>query len=102
MEVVAQVTKQGYVFVFDRITGEPIFPIEEMPVAPSTLEGEELWTTQPIPTKPAPFARQSSDLSKEDISPYAPNREELMAEFEQYDTEVYALRKTYDLSFQQL
>ncbi|WP_258101048.1 outer membrane protein assembly factor BamB family protein [Marinoscillum pacificum] len=90
LEVVAQVTKQGYVFVFDRITGEPIFPIEEMPVAQSTLEGEELWPTQPFPTKPAPFARQSSDLTKEDISPYASNREELMAEFEQYDTEIYA------------
>ena len=89
IEAVAQVTKQGYVFVFDRITGEPIFPIEEMPVPQSTLEGEELWPTQPFPTKPAPFARQSSDLTKEDISPYAPNREELMAEFEQYDTEIY-------------
>lgn len=90
IEVVAQVTKQGYVFVFDRITGEPIFPIEEMPVAPSALDGEELWPTQPFPTKPAPFARQSSDLTKEDISPYALNREELIAEFERYDTEIYA------------
>lgn len=89
-DVVVQVTKQGYVFVFDRETGEPIFPIKEMPVPISNLEGEKTWATQPIPTKPAPFARQSNTLREQHISPYAENRAELIAEFSQYDTAVYA------------
>ncbi len=55
---VAQVTKSGHVFLFHRLTGAPIFPIEEQPVPPSTVEGEVAWSTQPIPTKPPPFARQ--------------------------------------------
>ncbi|HET6569623.1 MAG TPA: PQQ-binding-like beta-propeller repeat protein, partial [Rhodothermales bacterium] len=55
---VAQVTKQGLVYVFNRVTGEPLFPIEERPVAASELDGEQAWPTQPIPVKPAPFARQ--------------------------------------------
>lgn len=59
IDAVAQVTKSGFVFVFNRDTGEPVFPIEEQPVPPSDLEGEEAWPTQPIPTKPAPFARQA-------------------------------------------
>jgi quinoprotein glucose dehydrogenase len=59
IDAVAQLTKSGYVFVFDRETGEPIFPIEEKEFPASDLEGEETWPTQPIPTKPAPFARQA-------------------------------------------
>lgn len=55
---VAQVTKQGLVYVFNRVTGEPLFPIEERPVPASDLDGEQAWPTQPIPVKPAPFARQ--------------------------------------------
>ncbi|MEM1119662.1 MAG: PQQ-binding-like beta-propeller repeat protein [Bacteroidota bacterium] len=90
LDVVAQVTKQGYVFVFDRVTGEPIFPIEEMPVAASKLEGESLWPTQPIPTQPAPFARQSNTLTENDISPYAKNRPTLIENFKTYDKEVYS------------
>ncbi len=58
IDAVAQVTKAGYVFVFNRATGEPLFPIEERPVASSDLQGESAWPTQPFPTKPAPFARQ--------------------------------------------
>lgn len=60
IKAVAQITKHGYVFVFDRKTGEPLFPIEveEQPVPTSgTLPGEEVWPTQPVPIKPAPFAR---------------------------------------------
>ena len=90
IDVVAQVTKQGYVFVFDRETGTPVFPIKEMPVHPSMLEGEVLWPTQPFPTKPEPFARQSNTLTEKDISPYAENRAELLANFKKYTTEVYA------------
>ena len=70
IDAVAQVTKSGHVFVFDRVTGEPLFPITEKPVPPSDLAGESAWPTQPFPEKPAPFARQmfSKDLIT-DISP---------------------------------
>ena len=87
---VAQVTKQGYVYVFDRKSGVPLFDIEEIPVPPSQLEGEEAWPTQPIPLKPKPFARMSQDLTEEDISPYAENKEELLALFRQSDKRQYA------------
>ena len=58
VEAVAQVTKTGYVFVLDRKTGEPLFPIEQRPVPSSSVPGEALATTQPIPMKPPPFTRQ--------------------------------------------
>ncbi|WP_339657748.1 pyrroloquinoline quinone-dependent dehydrogenase [uncultured Maribacter sp.] len=90
IKAVAQITKQGYVFVFDRITGKPLFDIEEVPVPTSTLTGEIAWPTQPIPTKPKPFARQSNELTKKDISPYAENKEELLAFFEFAEKEVYS------------
>jgi len=75
---VAQVTKQGYVYVFDRRTGEPLFDIEEVPVPASTLEGEKAWPTQPIPIKPEPFARQSTELSEANVSPFAENPDSLV------------------------
>jgi quinoprotein glucose dehydrogenase len=56
---VAQVTKTGFVFVLDRLTGKPLFPVEERPVAPSTVPGELLSPTQPFPLLPAPLARQT-------------------------------------------
>ena len=55
---VAQSTKSGHVFVFNRVTGEPLFPIEERAYPSSDLVGEQAWPTQPLPTKPAPFSRQ--------------------------------------------
>jgi quinoprotein glucose dehydrogenase len=58
VEAVAQVTKQGYVFVLDRKDGKPLFPIATRRVPPSTVEGERLAENQPYPTKPPPFARQ--------------------------------------------
>ena len=58
IEAVAQSTKHGYVFVFDRTNGQPVFPIEYRPFPSSTVPGELTHATQPIPTKPAPFARQ--------------------------------------------
>lgn len=79
IDAVAQITKQGYVFVFDRETGEPVFPIEERPVPASDIPGEEAWPTQPFPTKPDPYARQT--FTEEDISPYATNRKELIEAF---------------------
>jgi quinoprotein glucose dehydrogenase len=69
---VAQATKSGHVFVFERETGEPLFPIEERPYPPSDLRGEEAWPTQPLPVKPPPFARQAlAEEGLTDISPEA-------------------------------
>ena len=56
---VAQITKTGFVFLFDRVTGKPLFDIEERPVASSEVPGEQSWPTQPFPVKPPPFTRQS-------------------------------------------
>lgn len=59
IDAVAQATKDGLVFVFDRDTGKPLFPVREVPVPTSpALPGEHPWPTQPVPTKPAPFTRQ--------------------------------------------
>ena len=68
VDVVAQVTKQGFVWVFDRVTGAPLWPIEERPVPRSDMPGEETWPTQPFPVKPPPFARQK--FTVDDLSPY--------------------------------
>ncbi len=59
IDAVAQTTKQGYVFLFDRVTGVPLFLIEERPVPQSDVPGERSWPTQPVPVLPAPFARQT-------------------------------------------
>jgi quinoprotein glucose dehydrogenase len=77
IDAVAQITKQGYVFVFNRETGEPLFPIEEISAPASTLTGEETWPTQPVPVLPKPFARAAHELTENDISPHANNKEEL-------------------------
>lgn len=90
IKAVAQVTKQGYVYVFDRITGEPLFNIEEIPVPPSTLKDEKAWKTQPIPVKPKPFARLAKDLTDNDISPFAKNQEELKEIIKTSDMREYA------------
>ena len=87
---VAQVTKQGYVYVFDRETGEPLFDINEVPVPASDLKGEKAWETQPFPVSPKPFARQSSELTENDISPYAQNKEELKAILIAANKRIYA------------
>ena len=70
VEAVAQVTKSGHVFVFNRATGEPLFPIREVPVPRSDLQGESAWPTQPLPTKPAPFSRQL--LTYDDLTDLSP------------------------------
>ncbi|MGB3143620.1 MAG: PQQ-binding-like beta-propeller repeat protein [Maribacter sp.] len=90
IKAVAQVTKQGYVFLFDRMTGKPLFDIEEVPVPPSALTGEVAWPTQPFPVKPKPFARQSIDLTQNDLSPYAENKEELLQFFNTAQKELYS------------
>jgi quinoprotein glucose dehydrogenase len=68
--IVAQATKQGWMYVLDRVTGEPIWPIEEKPVGKSEVPGEEAWPTQPIPTRPAPYAQQG--LLESDLIDYTP------------------------------
>lgn len=87
---VAQVTKQGYVYVFDRKSGEPLFDIQEIAMPASTLEGEKAWPTQPIPLKPKPFARMSQDLTGADMSPFAENQDELLVFFKAADKRQYA------------
>ena len=65
-DVVAQPTKTGFVFVLDRDTGEPVFPVVERPVPQSNIEGEETWPTQPFPTAPPPHAAQG--FTAEDVT----------------------------------
>lgn len=78
-DVVVQLTKMGYTFVLDRDTGEPVFPVYEMPVPRSTVPGEETWPTQPVPIKPAPLVRQA--LTEADLTTITP------------ESHVYALRE---------
>jgi quinoprotein glucose dehydrogenase len=66
---VAMAGKTGFLYVFDRVTGEPVWPIEERPVPTKTeVRGEQVWPTQPFPTVPPPFARQK--FTVDDINPY--------------------------------
>jgi quinoprotein glucose dehydrogenase len=67
IEAVAIATKHGFVFVFDRVTGEPLFPIEEKPFPPSEMPGEEAWPTQPISSLPS-FTRH--EVTRETLNPY--------------------------------
>src|SRR5206468_2362217 len=68
VDVVAQASKSGFLYVFNRATGEPLWPIEERPVPQTDVPGEESWPTQPFPTKPPPFARQR--FTVDDVNPY--------------------------------
>ncbi len=70
IEAVVQVTKQAFAFVFDRVTGKPVWPIEERPVPKSTVPGEWTSPTQPFPTRPAPFDRQG--LTDDDLIDFTP------------------------------
>jgi quinoprotein glucose dehydrogenase len=71
IDAVAQITKSGFVFLFDRASGRPLFPIEERAVPASDLPGEQAWPTQPMPLEPAPFARQS--FTEADVADVTPN-----------------------------
>ena len=70
IKAVAQVTKQAFTYMFDRVTGEPVWPIEERPVAQSDVPGERTSATQPFPTRPAPFDRQG--VSGDDLLDFTP------------------------------
>jgi quinoprotein glucose dehydrogenase len=66
IDAVAQVTKTGYVYLFDRETGEPLFEVNEEAVPASTVAGESAWPTQPIPVKPPPFAQ--TQMTEADVT----------------------------------
>ncbi len=73
-KIVAQLTKQGFTYVFDRLTGEPIWPIEERPVPQTDVPGEWTSPTQPFPTKPPAFDRQG--FSEDDLIDFTPEIKE--------------------------
>jgi quinoprotein glucose dehydrogenase len=70
IKALAQITKQGYVYTFDRVTGKPVWPIEEQAVPPSDVPGEKASATQPMPSKPAPFEYQG--VSTNDLVDFTP------------------------------
>ncbi len=78
LDVVAMVTKQGWVFVFDRVTGKPVWPIVERPVAASDVPGERAAPTQPVPTKPPAFAKQG--FTENDVIDFTPEVKRLALE----------------------
>ncbi|HSG05150.1 MAG TPA: PQQ-binding-like beta-propeller repeat protein, partial [Nitrospiria bacterium] len=75
IDALAQGTKHGWVFVLDRVTGRPLWPIEERPVPASDLVGEQAWPTQPFPTRPPPLMRQY--YTEEDASNISPETHQL-------------------------
>lgn len=84
VKAVAQVTKQAFVYVFDRATGKPIWPIEERPVPPSKMPGEKSSPTQPFPTRPTPFDRQG--VIEDDVIDFTPElRERALAVLARYN-----------------
>lgn len=87
IDAVAQVTKSGFVFLFDRENGKPLFPIDEKPFPKSDLPGEVAWPTQPIPRLPRSFARQT--VREDDISLFAENREELLDTYRKSNKGLY-------------
>jgi len=83
VDAVVQLTKQGLAFVFDRVTGQPIWPIEERPVPASDVAGEHAWPTQPFPTKPAAFSPQG--LALDDAIDFTPElKAQAQAEMKKY------------------
>jgi quinoprotein glucose dehydrogenase len=79
IDVVAQFTKSGHVFVFDRETGKPIFPIKDMAVPKSSVAEEEAWPTQPLPTMPAPVSRNL--ITESDLNKTSPDYDSLLQVF---------------------
>ena len=79
VDAVAQVTKMGHLFLLDRETGEPLFPVEERSVPTSNVPGEKAWPTQPFPTKPKPYARQG--FTEEDVTRRTPAARERVMKY---------------------
>ncbi|MGI9592800.1 MAG: PQQ-binding-like beta-propeller repeat protein [Myxococcota bacterium] len=85
IRAVAQVTKQAFTFVFDRVSGEPVWPIEDRPVPKSTVPGERTAATQRFPTRPDPFDRQG--MTEDDLIDLTPElRVDALAVFRQFDS----------------
>ena len=74
IDALAFAGKTGFLYVFNRVTGEPLWPIEERPVPQTKVPGEQTWPTQPYPTKPAPFGRQT--FTVDDVNPWLLSPEE--------------------------
>jgi quinoprotein glucose dehydrogenase len=74
VKALAQPTKQAWLYLFDRVTGQPLFPIEERPVEQSTVPGEKLSPTQPFPTKPPAYSTQG--LQEQDLIDFTPELRE--------------------------
>jgi quinoprotein glucose dehydrogenase len=73
VDIVAEASKTGFLWVFDRVTGKPLWPVDERPVPKSPMPGEETWPTQPFPSKPEIFARQA--FTSKDLSPFLTSEE---------------------------
>lgn len=76
VDAVVQITKQGYVFVLDRVTGKPLFPVKEVPFNFPGIPGEKVSATQPIPTLPRPFTRQQ--FTSKDFNAFVADRDSLV------------------------
>ena len=76
VDVVTITTKQGHIFVFDRVSGKPVFPIEEKPFPQDGVAGEKVSPTQPIPSLPVPFTRQA--FTEKDLSPFVADKDSLI------------------------
>jgi quinoprotein glucose dehydrogenase len=84
-DVAVQLTKMGLIFVLDRDTGEPVFPVIDRPVPASNVPGEEAWPTQPYPVLPPPITRQ--ELYESDLTNITPeSREYALEQFRRYNT----------------
>jgi quinoprotein glucose dehydrogenase len=85
IKAVIQITKQSFAYVLDRVTGKPVWPIPEKPVAASTVPGEKTSPTQPVPSKPPAFDRQG--ITEDDLIDFTPElRTEALAIFRKYRT----------------
>ncbi len=78
VDALAQVSKTGWVYLFERATGKPLYPVEERPVPQSEIPGEQVFPTQPFPTKPPAFSRQG--ISKDDLTNISPEAHAKVAE----------------------
>ena len=85
IKALAQMGKTGYCYVFDRVTGKPVWPIEEVSVPQSTVPGEKTSPTQPVPTKPPPFSAQG--LTEDDVIDFTPEiKRQALEVFKKYDS----------------
>ena len=97
---VAQITKMGLLFILDRMTGKPVFGVEERPVPKSDVPGEESWPTQPFPLKPPPLARMS--MTAADLTTRTPEAHKFCAEWFaklRHEGAVHAVRHVADADF---